>query len=158
MIYLGVAIAALGSGLFLYDYTCSLRKTARSYKEIYAFLIYIRGEIDGSAKPITKIACEYFREKSFVITPLANALTTPSFRDADISELAIDREDGERLSSYFEGFGSALSKQEELRRLNALILPFEKKSAEVSGRVDKRIKSLGLIYAAALLSTILLIV
>lgn len=156
MIYVGLAIVALGVGVFLYDYTASLRKTKDSYKQICAFLVYVRGEIEGSAKPLDTIIREYFDNRDHAASLIAGAFSSVP-RGNDLSSLFVSREDRERIRAYFECFGTALSKEEELRRLNALILPIEQKRDEVCERTDKRIKSFYLIYAAALLSAVLLV-
>lgn len=156
MIYVGLAIVALGAGILLYDYTASLRRTKDSYKQICLFLIHLRGEIEGSGKPLDKITRDYFKNRGSEASLIAEVfLSSP--RGADFSSLAINTEDKERIRSYFECFGSALSKDEELRRLNALISPMEQKRGDICERLDKRIKSFYLIYAASLLSAILLI-
>lgn len=156
MIYVGLAIVALGAGVLLYDYTASLRRTKDSYKQICLFLAYLRGEIEGSGKPLDEITREYFDNRGSELSLISGAFL-PLPRGTDFSSLSIHHDDRERMRSYFECFGSALSKDEELRRLNTLISPIEQKRDEVCERTDKRIKSFYLIYAATLLSAILLI-
>ena len=154
MIYIGLAIAALGIGVFLYDYTESLRKTKDSYVQICEFLVHVRGEIEGSAKPIDKIVREYYRGRE---TSLIAGAFSSLPGEIDLASLCILGEDRERIRIYFKSFGTAPSKEEELRRLNALILPIEQKRDLTCERTGKRIKSFYLIYAAALLSAVLLV-
>lgn len=158
MLYVGLFIVAIGSGLFLYDYTLSLRRKAFEYREILSFLVYARAEIEGSGKAIPKIVLEFLEKRGRGGESVARALSSEAFRKADLSSLIIEKEDKERLASWLRELGFAQSRGEELGRLGALISVFEKKSEAVCDRTDKRIKSVALIYAASLLSAILLVI
>ena len=152
----GLALIALAAGVFTLDYVKRLSERARLLGELCAFLEHACARIDGYAEPVIRIIEDYFKDKGGAAYAIVRE-TAEGKRDSRVLPSLLSPEETESLKKCLSIDLMSL-KDEQAARLAAAADYFRAHKNSAEGLSQRRGKSALLIYGAAVIGALILII
>lgn len=153
---LGLALIALAAGAFTLDYVKRLSERARLLGELCAFLEYAYARTDGYSESVIRITDDYFKDKRGAAYTVVRAISENTCDGGAPSSL-LSPDETESLKKCLSLDLMSL-KDEQTARLVAAREYFGERKTSAESISHRRGKSALLIYGAAVIGALILII